>query len=119
MVSEPRPRGTAGRLPWTYQVDLSFAYTPQWAEGLTAKMDVFNIFNKQEEIAVDDRREEDAATGAPVSTYLVPSGIPATARSSSSHWLVTFLSEGRRLRCIRPPPGGRISSRALDPCRTM
>lgn len=69
--SEPRPRGTAGRLPWTYQVDLSFAYTPQWAEGLTAKMDVFNVFNKQESIAVDDRAE-DAATGAPVSTYLVP-----------------------------------------------
>jgi hypothetical protein len=69
--SEPRPRGTAGRLPWTYQVDMSFAYTPHWAEGLTAKMDVFNIFNKQEEIAVDDRAE-DAATGAPVSTYLVP-----------------------------------------------
>ncbi len=69
--SEPRPRGTAGRLPWTYQVDLSFAYTPHWAEGLTAKMDVFNIFNKQEEIAVDDRAE-DAATGTPVSTYLVP-----------------------------------------------
>lgn len=69
--SEPRPRGTAGRLPWTYQVDLSFAYTPHWAEGLTAKMDVFNLFNKQEEIAVDDRAE-DGATGAPVSTYLVP-----------------------------------------------
>lgn len=69
--SVPRPRGTAGRLPWTYQVDLSFAYTPHWAEGLTAKMDVFNIFNKQEEIAVDDRAE-DGATGAPVSTYLVP-----------------------------------------------
>jgi len=69
--SEPMPRGTAGRLPWTYQVDLSFAYTPHWAEGLTAKMDVFNIFNKQEAIAVDDRAE-DAATGTPVSTYLVP-----------------------------------------------
>ncbi|WP_161827801.1 TonB-dependent receptor [Steroidobacter agaridevorans] len=69
--SEPRPRGTAGRLPWTYQVDLSVAYTPTWAEGLTAKMDVFNVFNKQEAIAVDDRAE-DGATGAPVSTYLVP-----------------------------------------------
>lgn len=69
--SEPRPRGTAGRLPWTYQVDLSVAYTPRWAEGLIAKMDVFNVFNKQESIAVDDRAE-DGATGRPVSTYLVP-----------------------------------------------
>jgi len=69
--SEPRPRGTAGRLPWTYMVDLSFAYAPRWAEGLIAKMDVFNVFNKQEAVAVDDRAE-DGATGAPVSTYLVP-----------------------------------------------
>jgi len=69
--SEPVPRGTAGRLPWTYQMDLSFAYAPLWAEGLTAKMDVFNVFNTQEPIAVDDRAE-DGATGTPVSTYLVP-----------------------------------------------
>lgn len=69
--SEARPRGTAGRLPWTYQVDLSFAYTPRWAEGLIAKMDIFNVFNKQEIVAVDDRAE-DGATGNPVSTYLVP-----------------------------------------------
>ncbi|MFC4314060.1 TonB-dependent receptor domain-containing protein [Steroidobacter flavus] len=69
--SEPKPRGTAGRLPWTYQVDLSFAYTPRWADGLIAKMDVFNVFNKQEAIAVDDRAE-DGATGAPLGTYLVP-----------------------------------------------
>ncbi|WP_175597122.1 TonB-dependent receptor [Peristeroidobacter soli] len=69
--SEPKPRGTAGRLPWTYQVDLSFAYSPRWAEGLIAKMDVFNVFNQQEETAVEDRAE-DAATGTPASTYLVP-----------------------------------------------
>ncbi|WP_175597232.1 TonB-dependent receptor [Peristeroidobacter soli] len=69
--SEPRPRGTAGRLPWTYTIDLSFAYTPRWAEGLTAKMDIFNILNKQEAVAVEDRAE-DPATGTPASTYLVP-----------------------------------------------
>ncbi len=65
------PRGTAGRLPWTWSVDLSFAYTPRWAEGLTAKVDVFNLFNKQESVAVEDRAE-DPATGVPASTYLVP-----------------------------------------------
>ena len=65
------PRGTAGRLPWTYTIDLSVAYTPNWAEGLTAKMDVFNILNKQEVVAVEDRAE-DAATGVPSTTYLVP-----------------------------------------------
>jgi hypothetical protein len=69
--SEPVPRGTAGRLPWTYSIDLSFAYTPRWVEGLTAKMDIFNIFNKQEAVAVEDRAE-DPATGTPASSYLVP-----------------------------------------------
>ena len=69
--SEPMPRGTAGRLPWTWSVDLSLAYTPRWAEGLTAKMDAFNLFNKQEQVAVEDRAE-DPATGVPASTYLVP-----------------------------------------------
>jgi len=71
--SEPVPRGTAGRLPWTNSVDLSFAYQPRWAEGLTAKMDVFNVFDNQEEVAVEDRAE-DPATGVPASTYLVPRG---------------------------------------------
>lgn len=74
--SQPMPRGTAGRLPWTYSVDLSFAYAPRWAEGLIAKMDVFNVFNKQETVAVDDRAEN-AATGTPASTYLVPRAFQA------------------------------------------
>jgi len=69
--SEARPRGTAGRLPWTYTIDLSFAYQPQWAEGLTAKMDVFNLLNKQEPVAVEERAE-DGATGTPSPIYLVP-----------------------------------------------
>jgi len=74
--SEAAPRGTAGRLPWTWSVDLSFAYTPRWAEGLTAKLDVFNLFNKQEVLAITERAES-AATGAPVSTYLAPRAFQA------------------------------------------
>ena len=58
-------------MPWTNQIDLSFAYSPHWAEGLTAKMDVFNLLNKQEIVAVEDRAE-DGTTGTPASTYLVP-----------------------------------------------
>jgi hypothetical protein len=69
--SEAVPRGTAGRLPWTNTVDLAFAYEPGWAEGLQLKMDVFNVFNEQETLAVEDRAE-DPSTGAPASTYLVP-----------------------------------------------
>ena len=70
------PRGTAGRLPWTWSVDLSLAYSPRWVDGLTAKMDVFNLFNQQEVLAVEDRAE-DAATGVPSPTYLVPRAFQA------------------------------------------
>jgi hypothetical protein len=68
---EAVPRGTAGRLPWTNQIDLNFAYKPNWADGLMVKVDVFNVFNEQEVVAVEDRAE-DPSTGAAVSTYLVP-----------------------------------------------
>lgn len=65
------PRGTAGRLPWTNQIDLSFAYTPNWAEGLLFKVDVFNLFNEQEIVAIEEQAE-DPSTGTPAPTYQVP-----------------------------------------------
>jgi hypothetical protein len=40
-------RGDYGRTPWTYSLDLSASYTPQWVEGLTLQVDVFNVFNSQ------------------------------------------------------------------------
>lgn len=39
------PRGTYGRTPWTWGVNASIAYLPNWAEGLTFSLDVFNLFN--------------------------------------------------------------------------
>lgn len=38
-------RGQFGRTPWTYTFDVSAAYQPNWLEGLTLQVDVFNIFN--------------------------------------------------------------------------
>jgi Carboxypeptidase regulatory-like domain len=38
-------RGQYGRTPWTYTFDFSAAYQPQWLEGLTLQVDVFNLFN--------------------------------------------------------------------------
>jgi len=39
------PRGSVGRLPWTWNFDASLAYTPNWAnQQLTLGLDVFNIF---------------------------------------------------------------------------
>ena len=39
-------RGDYGRTPWTYNLDVSLAYTPTWADGkLQLKMAVFNVLN--------------------------------------------------------------------------
>ena len=66
------PRGTAGRLPWTNQLDFNVAYAPEWLEGLQFKVDVFNVFNSREIVSVVEVAE-DPSTGAPVNTYLLPS----------------------------------------------
>ncbi|OFA04103.1 TonB-dependent receptor plug domain-containing protein [Duganella sp. HH101] len=41
------PRGSQGRLPWQAQLDLNLAYTPRYAKGLSLKVDVFNVFDRQ------------------------------------------------------------------------
>ncbi|HYG06459.1 MAG TPA: TonB-dependent receptor [Stenotrophomonas sp.] len=66
--SEARPRGTAGRLPWTNTLDLNVAYLPKWAPGLQFKVDIFNVFDQQKVTAVSDEAEDDA-TGTPLDTY--------------------------------------------------
>lgn len=46
-------RGTKGRLPWTYQLNLSARYTPSWAdEKLAFTADVFNVFTQQRATSV-------------------------------------------------------------------
>jgi len=40
-------RGQFGRTPWQYTFDVSAAYSPEFAEGLTFQVDVFNLFNTQ------------------------------------------------------------------------
>jgi len=66
--SQPYPRGTYGRLPWTNSLDLNIAYLPKWAPGLQLKMDIFNVFDQQKVTAVSEVAE-DGTTGAPLATY--------------------------------------------------
>jgi hypothetical protein len=66
-----RPRGTSGRLPWTNSLDLNVAYKPSFAPGLQFKVDVFNVMNNQKVTAVSEVAE-DADTGIPLNTYLIP-----------------------------------------------
>lgn len=41
------PRGTYGRLPETVRLDLSARYAPNWAEGLSFGVNVYNVTNRQ------------------------------------------------------------------------
>ncbi|UHQ19755.1 TonB-dependent receptor [Lysobacter sp. KIS68-7] len=75
-LNSPVPRGTAGRLPWTTNIDMNVAYAPNWAEGLQFKIDVFNVLNSQKVTSVSEVAE-DAATGTPLETYLAPASFQA------------------------------------------
>ncbi|SDD91750.1 TonB-dependent receptor [Aquimonas voraii] len=66
-----RPRGSGGRTPSTYTVDLGLEYRPGWAsERLAIKLDVFNILNSQKTLEVNELGEDD--NGDPNPAYLLP-----------------------------------------------
>lgn len=49
---QPSPRGSKGRLPWTYQLNLNTEYRPLWAgasQPLAFTVNVYNVLGKQEE----------------------------------------------------------------------
>ncbi|WP_213433702.1 MULTISPECIES: TonB-dependent receptor [Lysobacteraceae] len=71
-----RPRGTAGRLPWTTNLDLNVAWRPAFAEGLQFKVDVFNVMNSQKVTSVIETAE-DPTTGLPADNYLLPASFQA------------------------------------------
>ncbi len=51
------PRGSAGRLPWQRNLDMNVRYAPSWAEGLSFKVDVFNVLNSKAAINVNENFE--------------------------------------------------------------
>jgi len=53
------PRGSFGRTPWVFKVDLSLKYTAEF-EGtdVTFQADVFNVFNAQSVIRVDENQND-------------------------------------------------------------
>lgn len=70
----PAPRGSQGRLPWTYRLDLSAQYTPAWADHkLTFMADVFNVFSQQRALSiVETKADEDSPTYGRVISYQTP-----------------------------------------------
>jgi hypothetical protein len=55
---EHRPRGSAGRMPWIYNLGLSLTYLKSFSDvDLSAKFAVYNVFNQQRVLDVDDDYE--------------------------------------------------------------
>ena len=48
------PRGSAGTTPWTATFNLNFTYTPTWLDGLSASVDVLNLFDTQTVLEYDN-----------------------------------------------------------------
>lgn len=60
------PRGTAGTTPWTRKLDLNVAWRPAFADKhLTFKVDVFNVFNNQGVVSVEEHGEDASANWQP------------------------------------------------------
>jgi len=51
------PRGSLGTLPWDTRLDMNLVYKPTFVKGLTARVDVFNVFNKQTVQNIDEQQQ--------------------------------------------------------------
>lgn len=51
------PRGSLGNLPWDTRLDMNVVYRPSFVKGLTARVDVFNVFNKQTVQNIDEQQQ--------------------------------------------------------------
>jgi hypothetical protein len=59
-VYEHSPRGAGGRLPWTHNVGASLSYLRSFGNAdLRVKLALYNIFNQERVIEVDDELESD------------------------------------------------------------
>jgi hypothetical protein len=71
-------RGSAGRTSEIYSLDLNAAYRPKFAEGrLAFKVDVFNAFNRQNELSVDESGEDADGNPRQGLTYKTPTILQA------------------------------------------
>jgi outer membrane receptor protein involved in Fe transport len=76
------PRGSQGSLPYTAKLDLNVAYQPAPLKGLTLKVDVFNVLNRQSVEVIEERYNSGSAVRALYSTPLSYTA-PRSARISA------------------------------------
>jgi hypothetical protein len=93
-------RGSAGRTPTLWQLDLNAAYAPEWFKGLTLRATIFNVFNKHTPLTVNENQNADLQQFDLSDANKLPSPAlcPAQRRIrfliSAEHLLVTFKAAG-------------------------
>jgi hypothetical protein len=84
------PRGTAGRTPWTGQLDLQAAYMPKIAQGkLTLQIDVFNVLNSQRVTRVNEVADYSRATTSAIEGKVNPNYLNPTNYQDARSVLLT------------------------------
>jgi hypothetical protein len=81
-----QPRGSRGRLPWQYKLDLGVEYRPSYLESFSLKLDVFNLLNSQHASEVIETGER-GELGSINQNYRLPSSFqqPRTVRVSANY----------------------------------
>src|SRR5690606_30820135 len=104
---ELRPRGAGGRLPWIYNLGLSVSYLKSFNDmDLKAKFAVYNIFDQQRELQVNDRYE--TTLGFPNPAYLQGTSFQSP-RYAQLQVTVDFSSCSSAARIRGPPFPGRCT----------
>jgi hypothetical protein len=68
------PRGSVGRTETTWNIDMNVQYKPDWFKGFSVQLSVFNIFNKQRIVSVNETGESASGSSVKDTTYLIPTG---------------------------------------------
>ena len=86
-AGQPSSRGSQGRLPWNFKLDLNVAYKPAMVKGLTLRADVFNLFNRQTTAVMDESREVsyDASSVLPTYQRIISRTPPRTVRLTAEY----------------------------------
>jgi hypothetical protein len=74
----PAPRGTMGRMPWEKTLDMNVVYKPAMLQGLSFKVDVFNVFNTQSPV----KRYEQYNSGGNIASTFGATELYSTPRQA-------------------------------------
>jgi hypothetical protein len=82
---KPSPRGSRGRTPWQMQLDLNAAWNPVFAKGLSLKLDVFNVLNRQTVTRYNETREDGSGDIARSYLQVASRTAPRSVRVSAEY----------------------------------